>query len=435
MAGVLARECSDKISYKKQDKKADMRGEDGVCSGSISNLALYIPLDLTIEILKRLPAKSLQRFQCVSKIQNQVFIDSFCSMSQARSRFLVAVRITENRVILLSTSHNETEVPTTSLVTNLPMPIRGCRLNPIRYTSLHTYPEMTLSGFPVDLVHCSSIHGLFGLSHPSDPGRFTICNPSTRQVITLPDIKASSGRREHIYMFLGYDPVGNVYKALCSTSWYGQPCQEHMVLTIGGGNLSWRSIKGRKIPRYTVVTNGICINGMVYYGVSTTRRQEKRLFIFRFNVRGECIGSINTYWPVIKHGSLINFNGRVAGVRPLPRDLPGSFDLWILDDFDKKRHWYRKGLTVHPLLLHLSGNIELKILGMNKSYEVVIGPLKFPPKHEPLYIYYYNIRGVKLFRRVELKGFEEFGCNHTSEEQCVCQVLFSPEHFESLMSL
>ncbi|KAG7536363.1 F-box domain [Arabidopsis suecica] len=443
MAGVLAGECSysdigvsslSRNSHEKQDK-VEMRGS---CFNS--NLAHHIPLDLTIEILTRLPVKSLKRFQCVSKewisiIRNQVFIDSFFSMSQTRSRFLVAVRIAENRVILLSSSHNETEVPTTSLVTNLQMPIRGCRLSPIRYTSLHTNLEMTVSGLPVDLVHCSSIHGLFCFVDPSDPGRFTICNPSTRQVITLPDTKAFSGRRKSINMFLGYDPVGNEYKVLCSTAVHGEPCQVHKVLTIGGGNLSWRSIKGRKIPRYIVVTNGICIDGMVYYGGLTTKRQEKKLWIFRFNVRSEGISSISTYPQVTNHGSLINYNGKVAAASPLPRAPRGSFDLWVLDDFDEKRRWLRSQFNVHPLVLHLSGKTELKILGMNRSNEVVIGPLKVPPKHEPLYIYYFHKGGQKLIRRVELKGFEEFRCNHTSDEQCVCQVIFSPEHFESLVSL
>ncbi|CAH8278254.1 unnamed protein product [Arabidopsis lyrata] len=409
MAGVLAGECSyseigvsslSRNSHVKQDK-VEMRGS---CFNS--NLAHHIPLDLTIEILTRLPVKSLKRFQ-------------------------FAVRIAENRVILLSSSHNETEVPTTSLVTNLQMPIRGRRLNPIRYTSLHTNLEMTVAGLPVDLVHCSSIHGLFCLVDPSDPGRFTICNPSTRQVITLPDIKAFSGRRKRINMFLGYDPVGNEYKVLCSTAVHGEPCQVHKVLTIGGGNLSWRSIKGRKIPRYTVVTNGICINGMVFYGGLTTKRQEKKLWIFRFNVRSEGMSSISTYPQVTNHGSLINYNGKVAAASPLPRAPLGSFDLWVLDDFDEKRRWLREKFNVHPLVLHLSGKTELKILGMNRSNEVVIGPLKVPPKHEPLYIYYFHKGGQKLIRRVELEGFEEFSKEKTQTSSIA--IFHKGDHMSSLL--
>ncbi|CAA7050676.1 unnamed protein product [Microthlaspi erraticum] len=54
-----------------------------------------IPLDLLMEILIRLPAKSLRRFILVSKIwssmiQSQVFIDYFFSISSTRPRFFVA---------------------------------------------------------------------------------------------------------------------------------------------------------------------------------------------------------------------------------------------------------------------------------------------------------------------------------------------------------
>ncbi|ESQ39626.1 hypothetical protein EUTSA_v10001134mg, partial [Eutrema salsugineum] len=324
-----------------------------------------IPPDLVIEILSRLPTISLKRFQCVSKewlsiIQSQVFIDSFSSLSRTRSLFLVAVRSAENRVALLSSSHNETEKPTTF---KMPTP---------------------------------------GLLHPSDPGRFTICNPSTRQIITLPDLKASRVTREDRYMFLGYDPVGNEYKALCST-----------VLTLGGGNLIWRNIKGRKTERYNVVTNGICINVMVYFGGWTTRRQEKEPRVFHFDVRGEKMGYIRTFWAFITRGSLINYNGKLAAVYPIPREPLHGFDIWVLDDFDKSS----------PSLVGV-GKTDLKILGVNKHGEIILGPMKLPRKHEPLFM-----------RRVKLENFEELGCNHTGDEKCVCQLFFSPEYFESLLSL
>ncbi|ESQ44579.1 hypothetical protein EUTSA_v10003422mg [Eutrema salsugineum] len=345
--------------------------KEGVCKVSVNNLAHHIPPDLEIEILTRLLIKSLKRFQCVSKewssiIQSQVFIDSFISLSQTRSRFLVAVRSAKNRVALLSSR------------------------------------------------------------------RFTICNPCTRQIITLPDLKAKV-IREDIYMFLGYDPVGNEYKALCSTVLFGERFQEHKVLILGGGNLSWRNIKGRKTKRYNVVTNGVCINGMVYFGGWTTREQEKEPRIFRFDVRCERMSSIRTFSSFIACGSLLNYNGMLAAVYPNPREPLRGFVIWVLDVFDKFR-WKTDVFHLHPLLADLSGKIQLNFLGMNKSGEVILGPLKLPPRHEPLYIFYYNGKGAKNYiRRVELEGFEEFGCNHTSDEQCVCQLLISPEHFESLV--
>ncbi|VVA90499.1 unnamed protein product [Arabis nemorensis] len=284
-----------------------------------------------------------------------------------------------------------------------------------------------MSGLLVDLVHCSSIHGFIGLSHPGR--RFTVCNPSTRQVITLPDMEASSGRKEGVYMYLGYDPVGNEYKALCSTGFYGKRHQEHKVLTLGKrGNLSWRDISGRRTPCYMVVTNGICINGKVYY-IGMTLGVEKKKLVFRFDVKGERMRYIRPPLPVKALGSLINFKGKLGVAYHLSYDPLRRFDIVVLDDLEKGM-WSCQRIVFNPLMLELSGKIQLKILGVNKMGEIIFGPLKLPRKHEPLYIFLYNIKmsGDRFIRRIKLEGFEEFGCNHTGEEHCDTNwQMFNPE--------
>lgn len=116
MAVVLAGGCpysESGVSSHSKQSEVDTRGEEDEDKDGVCNLAHdHIPLDLTVEILTRLPAKSLKRFQCVSKewlstIRNQAFIDSFSSISQTRPRFLVAVGNDENLVFLLSSSHSE----------------------------------------------------------------------------------------------------------------------------------------------------------------------------------------------------------------------------------------------------------------------------------------------------------------------------------------
>ncbi|CAA7035039.1 unnamed protein product [Microthlaspi erraticum] len=58
--------------------------------GEITADDINIPLDLTVEILKKLPAKSLVRFQCVSKQWSTIigsrkdFIDSIVARSLAQ---------------------------------------------------------------------------------------------------------------------------------------------------------------------------------------------------------------------------------------------------------------------------------------------------------------------------------------------------------------
>ena len=58
-----------------------------LCHRRISTRNINIPLDLTVEILKKLPAKSLVRFKCVSKCWSSIissrkdFIESIVTRS------------------------------------------------------------------------------------------------------------------------------------------------------------------------------------------------------------------------------------------------------------------------------------------------------------------------------------------------------------------
>ena len=57
-----------------------------------------IPIDLILEILSRLPTKSIGRFRCVSKLwcsmlNRPYFNDMFLTKSSARPRFLFLVKV------------------------------------------------------------------------------------------------------------------------------------------------------------------------------------------------------------------------------------------------------------------------------------------------------------------------------------------------------
>ncbi|CAN6816846.1 unnamed protein product, partial [Brassica oleracea var. botrytis] len=56
----------------------------------------HIPLDLALEILSRLPAKSIMRYRCVSKLWSSsitltYFINSFASRSSKQPRSLLLI--------------------------------------------------------------------------------------------------------------------------------------------------------------------------------------------------------------------------------------------------------------------------------------------------------------------------------------------------------
>ncbi|KAL1205054.1 putative F-box protein [Cardamine amara subsp. amara] len=152
-----------------------------------------IPVDLEVEILTRLPVKSLMKFRCVSKmwssiIRSQRFVDSYYAMSSTQSRFMIAFSCAyadndARRLFIFSSLYEKEE--SSFLVANLDMTIPSVILD--RYFS-----------------KAPSVHGFVGC--PNGTSEFIVCNPSTRQVITLP-VKGS-------HTYLGYDPVENQFKAL-----------------------------------------------------------------------------------------------------------------------------------------------------------------------------------------------------------------------------
>ncbi|CAD5314126.1 unnamed protein product [Arabidopsis thaliana] len=294
----------------------------------------HIPFDLTVEILTRLPAKSLMKFKCVSKlwssiIHNQSFIDSFYSISSTRPRFIVAFSNgsfpsdKEKRLFIFSSSHEGHE-SSSSVITNLDT----------------TIPSLTVSNNLAS--RCVSVNGFIACSLYT---RFTICNPSTRQVIVLPILP--SGRAPDMRSTcIGYDPVDDQFKALALISSRipnKDSTVEHLVLTLKGDkkNYSWRQIQGNNnIPPYSPVTMRVCINGVC------------------FDVRSEKITFIKTPKDVISR----NKNGQSKHVRFL--SLCGILLRTLTCLFQKQRRLEELGLKELQMMKILGGAMELEVVNV-----------------------------------------------------------------------
>ncbi|CAL9216800.1 unnamed protein product [Arabidopsis halleri] len=373
-----------------------------------------IPLDLVIEILIRLPAKSLIKFECVSKmwssiIRSQRFIDSYYAVSSTMRphRFIIALSNCDSamredkRLFIFSSSHEGDE--SNSLATNLDM----------------TIPSVTLSSYSDG----ASVHGFIG---STSSGPFIVCNPSTGKVTTLPCIGAHTS--------LGYDPVDDQFKALTLLS---LPHQNpdflvHQVLTLGGRESSWRCNKVTT-PLYDSVTKAICVNGFVYFGAWTPTR-DKNPVIVGFDVRYESISFIKApeavvYWE--GESILIEYKGKLAAITRHPYHPFISFDLWILED--AKTHDWSKQTFQLPFSLGLGTNFTSP--GTNKAGEIIFAPKRLSRDVQPFYICYYSLER-KDIRKVILKGIaddEEFRHRYGLAGECSVHVF--PEHVESIGSL
>ncbi|CAA7014211.1 unnamed protein product [Microthlaspi erraticum] len=382
-----------------------------------------IPHDLVLEILRRLPVKSLLKFQYVSKswgsiIRSKGFINSCVSMSsEPSSRLLIYFRngrLTNKNaenLLFYFTSSQDQEDESSSLVANLNMTMAS--MDAYCYT------------------RSASVNGFICVSHKR---RVMICNPSTRQIITLPEIPGNDLKSG--YKYLGYDPVNDQYKAMCKVLPTSEDVQEHMVLTLGGGDQepTWRHIEGT-CRKYVPITKGICIDGFVYYGAMTPTPCHTDKVIVRFDVRSERLSFINLPAPA-KHvhwgftSSLINYNGKLAHINNTNarsyEDRHYDFVLWVLQDA-KEHRWSMRSCSF--ALDDSLGKVAISCQGTNKIGEIIIAPKFLPRELRPFYILYYNVESHQI-RKVQLQGVgddEGFRRCYGIGNHGDCHVYISPE--------
>ncbi|XP_006404142.2 F-box protein DOR [Eutrema salsugineum] len=330
-----------------------------------------IPTDLIVEILSRLPAKSIARFCCVSKnwsfiLCRKDFTDLFLKMSSARPRLLFILQL-KRKFLFLST----------------PQPL---------------YPDQNSS--PIVLDHYMSVStedSFFGVTRPvcgwlcSKDKNPMICNPSTGQCITLPKVTLTE-ERLRVHTNLGYDPVDKLFKVLCVSK---DGCR---VLTFGNGEMSWRMIDC-PVP-HRPLRNGICINGVLYYTAASPVNGMPypivmgfgHLMLTCFDIRFEKFTFLAVDDPILK-AKLINYNGKLGAVLPSDsvsffKGSTTSLQLWVLDDAENQK-WSKHIYVLPPLWRDVVGNkTMLHIVGMSGAGEFVFAPNyhEFGP-----YIFFYNV--------------------------------------------
>ena len=309
-----------------------IQGSLPLCNKMRTNVV--VPLDLQLEILSRLPSKSLVRFMLVSKSWQEII--SSKSFIRLRSltwplRFLLVLkefdyqkgRLTFNFFSSSSLSLSSTSISTTFL-------------------SKITFP-LRQAGHPIYYVN--------GLINIGD----IICNPCTGKTVSLPKLAASGGsigRR-----FFGYDPVNNQYKVLCIThhNLGGHATLQfnrYHVFTLGAKPKKWRFIDCG-IP-HTDWSSCLCIDGFVYYIASTDIGM---MCLMRFDLNSE---KFNIYARVSEemkalyfhhNGSrtLINCHGKVAIAIQPSHSVP-SIDLFV---FEAGKQDYKEKSFYNLPQLHL----------------------------------------------------------------------------------
>ncbi|XP_020866666.1 putative F-box protein At1g31090 [Arabidopsis lyrata subsp. lyrata] len=350
-----------------------------------------IPNDLIPEILSRLPAKSIARFRCVSKlwksiIYRQDFTELFHTRSSSNPRLLIGVE--QDGVWSFFSS---------------PQP-----QNHYEKSSLVVAADFHMKSSEDRILHyCSYASGLIyftDLQISKDGFDNVICNPSTGQFAILPPDLTTY---RNFGGLLGYDPIGRQFKVLVHNPKIDDELVYH-ILTLGTENVKWREIK---FPLFSDLSSEmICINGVLYYITLGSHKN-----IGCFDVRSEKFKFLYANPDYFYNWSrkLLNYKGKL-GVTKMENDYEGGFPLklrmWVLEDVEKEE-WTTYSYTVRAENL-IKDNDYICVVGATASGEIVLAKLN---AYKPFYVFYFNPEKNTLLS-VEIQGVgkEKEGFDHHS---------------------
>ncbi|XP_002864982.2 F-box protein At5g65850 [Arabidopsis lyrata subsp. lyrata] len=338
--------------------------------------SVQIPVDLIIEILLRLQAKSIATCRCVSKLWGSVicrqdFTELFLTRSLHRPQLLFCCKKNGNLFFFSSPQLQ----------------------NPYENSS-----AISLMNFSLSSKISRPVNGLicFKRKETNETGT-VICNPSTGHTLNLPKPATSIGAMS----FLVYEPVEKQFKVLLSYE-----SEEHQVLTLGTGELSWRMIEC-SIPHIPGLSE-ICINGVLYYPAIDLSSGD--YIIVCFDARPEKFRFITVMEDFIKaahDGILINYNGKLASLVS-ERDCfvdgrSKTIELWVLQDAEKQE-WSKLIYVLPAWWQDMVGTLDLRFVGVTRTNEIMLSPCY---QTVPFDVFYFNIE-KKTMISVEIQGMEAF---------------------------
>ncbi|ESQ46272.1 hypothetical protein EUTSA_v10000202mg [Eutrema salsugineum] len=344
-----------------------------------------------MEILKRLPVKTLARFLCVSKlwactIRRRDFMKLFLTESSNRpDRLFITFQREDNRQDgFFYSSHLTRNQGEASVAT---------------YQMKHLSYKLT--------TESPSVHGLFCYRTICGFG-LAVYNSSTRRCITLPQFEHQSYIIQHL---LGYDPIDGVYKVLCLTkprSFFHTAEREPVfqVLTLGNEKSSWKVIENSH--PHLPFKSQICIDGVVYYEAKVGT-ERKEVAVMSFDVRSEKFHVIKRPALSIISRTMIRYEGKLAIVGGLI-PVNGSVDLWVLEDA-VKHEWLRKTFVLPHLWTNLQ-DTRTSLPGLHRFIDVtdagefLLAPILLWVPLPPYYVLYYDPKRNSM-RKVETEGITE----------------------------
>ncbi|XP_019102054.1 PREDICTED: F-box/LRR-repeat protein At2g40920-like [Camelina sativa] len=319
-------------------------------------------MDLVIEILMRLPTKSLMRFKCVSKEWSSLIsCRYFCNhlfttvtRRQPPRLYMCLVDKADGHRVLLSISspHN-----TSFVVVDQDLSIPG------------------MGGYFLNVVRALMCFSL--------GKKACIYNPSTNQLLTLPalksDITAQPGQKKrHTQYYIGHDPVSDQYKLVCTVGVssrlprLGDLKSEHWVFALEAGG-SWKKVVPvlENYLHHAPFPQGRSTSGSVVRYIAWP--DNYNCVVVSFDIRSEQFTIIpipremfagQVVPAVTMRADLIEYGGKIAIFHHTYLKDEGSADVWVFEDVGKKKNeWSKKTLFLQTCQRHLVQDIVLFVRG------------------------------------------------------------------------
>ncbi|KAL0844703.1 hypothetical protein Bca101_017949 [Brassica carinata] len=304
-----------------------------------------IPLDLMVEILIRLPGKYLAR------------------QRKRRPHLYMCLVDKDGQSALLSMS--STSPDNTCFVVDQDLSIPG------------------MGGY--------YLNDLDGLMCFSVGKKACIYNPSTGQRLTLPkinaDIIADQGQTRYINRYyIGYDPVNDQNKLLCTSVMYSYRLSnlksEHWVFMLEAGGSWKKAVSHENYRPHAPFARGQSISGSVVHYLAW--HDMYTCVIVSFDVRSEELTTI-----IAPEG--------VRDDMPIPAlEMKAE-----LIDYDaEKKEWSKRSLVLQPCQRHLVQDTEFIVKGTTQDGKVILAPVDM---HSGFYILCYDLQSNGL-SKVEING-------------------------------
>ncbi|XP_010501501.1 PREDICTED: putative F-box protein At1g30930 [Camelina sativa] len=352
-----------------------------------------IPDDLLIKILSKLPAKSIAKCRCVSKLwKSSALMRSGFHRDDFTDLFLTRRRSKARRRRLLI-GVLQLEAGEWSFYST-PQPQNPSEKSSSLVADFHINFSKGISKY-----NCSYTSGLIYfhkmcIPREDEDVKHVICNPLTGQYMILPQLRGGS------YSYLGFDPVDKEFKLLLMNTrdYIASKDTDQYILTIGTGR---RELRWRKIQcpfTHEPLWERVCINGVLYY--LTHHATNGRFYaIVCFDVRSEKFKLV-TYGYDRRFNNLINYKGKLCGIY-LDYAYGGGFPVKLSMKVLEKREW---SSYVYSLSADQSEvvNVErnLSVVGVTASGDIV---LSTNSASNPFYVFYFNPE-MNTLQTVEMQG-------------------------------